>query len=155
MLLSTIILAYIWNNQIYHIYLPIQKLHSNYVKRIFAIIFAIISLSIFYNIESGEVCNSIAEQSEQITIEYFEQSFTQCDNYVELNGRQGGSSALSSSRTITKNIASRRSIFDSLSGVKHARASLYSECGYSYSCDFPFEHQPQRELFFILRNIRI
>ncbi|MFR9545598.1 MAG: hypothetical protein SNJ29_08490 [Rikenellaceae bacterium] len=125
------------------------------MKRSLAILFAILSLSIFFNIERG--CNNLYGESEvqEVAVEDTEQSFSQGDNYIDLSGRQGSSSTVSTAKVLSKNNSSRRNLLDLFSGVRIAIASLYSECSYSYSCDFPFEHFPQRELFFILRNIRI
>lgn len=125
------------------------------MKRSLAILFAILSLSIFFNIERGCAVSYGDDEVKQLLIEDSEQSFTQGDNYIDLSGRQGSSSNVSVSKLITKNTSSRRNVLDLFLGVRIAIANLYSECSYSYSCDFPFEHQPQRELFFILRNIRI
>ncbi len=125
------------------------------VKRSLAILFVILSLSSFLSLERGpqRLCGEL--DVELFAVEDAEQSFSQGDNYLELNGRRGSSSTLSVVKPIAKNTPLRRNLFVTLSGVKVAIASIYSECSYSYSCNFPFEHQPQRELFFILRNIRI
>ncbi|MFI3333055.1 MAG: hypothetical protein SNG81_06665 [Rikenellaceae bacterium] len=125
------------------------------MKRSLAILFAILSLSIFFSLERDPQRLCVELEVEQFAIEDVEQSFSQGDNYLDLNGRRGSSSVVSVAKLITKNAPSRRSVLDTLLGVKVAIASLYSQCSYSYSCDFPFEHFPQRELFFLLRNIRI
>ncbi|MFR9650852.1 MAG: hypothetical protein SNG35_02360 [Rikenellaceae bacterium] len=125
------------------------------MKRSLAILFAILSLSIFFSLERDPQRLCVELEVEQFAIEDAEQSFSQCDNYLDLNGRRGSSSTVSAAKLIIKNATSKRNVLNTFSGVKVAIASLYSECSYSYSCNFPFEHQPQRELFFILRNIRI
>lgn len=125
------------------------------MKRSLAIIFAILSLSIFFSLERGPQRSCGELDVEQIVVEDAEQSFSQGDNFIDLNGRRGSSKTISTAKVLTKNGSSRRNTAALLSGVRIAIASLYAECSYSYSCDFPFEHFPQRELFFILRNIRI
>ncbi len=125
------------------------------MKRSLAILFTILSLSIFFNIERGQIDLCRVPEAKHIAVDDAEQSFSQGDNYKDLNGRRGSSSSLSGSKLIIKNAQSRRNILDLLSGVRIAIVNLYSECSYSHSCYFSFEHQPQRELFFILCNIRI
>ncbi len=125
------------------------------MKRSLTILFAILSLSIFFSLERGPLRLCVELEVEQLVVEDIEQSFSQDDYYLDLNGRRVSSSAVSVANLITKIATSKRNVLNTLLGVKVAIASLYSECSYSYSCDFPFEHQPQRELFFILRNIRI
>ncbi len=93
--------------------------------------------------------------SRQIATENVKHSISQGENLIDMDGRRGSTTSISTSKLLTKNVTSKRNTLDALSGVKIAVANLYSECSYSYSCDFPFEHQPQKELFFILRNIRI
>lgn len=124
------------------------------MKRSLAIFLAILSMSIFFNIERG-CAGAYGDLVANNNVEEVESCFSQGDNYIDLNGRRVSSTTLSVSNIVVKTIPSRRSILDLFAGVKIAIANLYSECSYSYSCDFPFEHQPQRELFFILRNIRI
>ncbi|MFI3286211.1 MAG: hypothetical protein R3Y08_06100 [Rikenellaceae bacterium] len=125
------------------------------MKRSLAILFAILSLLIFFPLERDPQKLCVELEVEQLAVEDAEQSFSQGHNYLDLNGRRGSSSTIYTVKLITKNAPSRRNVLNTLSGVKMAIAALYSQCSYSYSCDFPFEHQPQRELFFILRNIRI
>ncbi|MFI3264981.1 MAG: hypothetical protein SNG38_07500 [Rikenellaceae bacterium] len=125
------------------------------MKRSLIILLSILSLSIFFNIEKDHGRSHGYAKLNYSSVEDLEQSFSQGDNYIDLNGRRGSSSTVSVSKIVTKGASSRRSSLNFLSGVKIAIAYLHSECGYSYSCDFPFEHQPQRKLFFILRNIRI
>ncbi len=139
----------------YITYICAEQIITSKMKRSLAILFAILSLSIFVNIEEDLQSPCGGLEVEQLVVEDAGQSFSQGDNYLDLNGRRGSSSRVSVAKLITKNAPSRRNVLDTLLGVKVAIASLYSECSYSYSCDFPFEHQPQRELFFILRNIRI
>ncbi len=127
------------------------------MKRSLTLFVAIFSLLFLFCVQGGqaELCVEV-ETTSSLSSESLSQSFSQGDNYIDQVGQRGGvSSAPSVCKVVTKTGVSRRGVLDSLSGVRIAIANLYSECSYSHSCDFPFEHQPQRELFFILRNIRI
>ncbi len=124
------------------------------MRRSLVVLLAILSLSIFFSVERDRAVECVDTTLLELSAEDVEQSLSQGDSYGDFDGRRGSSSVVAS-KLVAKNIPSRRGQLDILSGVRIAVASLYSECGYSYSCDFPFEHQPQRELFFILRNIRI
>ncbi|MFR9497294.1 MAG: hypothetical protein SNG69_09220 [Rikenellaceae bacterium] len=126
------------------------------MKRILAILFAILSVSILLNIERVDdgVCGD--GDADHLLLEaLLDQSFSPSDHFVDLSGRKGSTTTFSLAQTSVKCFFSRRSNFDTLSGVRFAVASLFSICSYSRSCEFPFEHQPQRELFFTHRNIRI
>ncbi len=126
------------------------------MKRSLAILFAILTLSIFFRSEEDRSRRCGGYDVDNFSIEDVEYEFSQGDNFLDLDGRRGSSSSLASqSKSTTNRTSSRRNTLDYLSGVKIAIAHLYSERSYSYSCDFPFEHQPLSRLFYFLRNIRI
>ncbi len=125
------------------------------MKRTLAFLFTIILMSIFLSTDKGLTPSCEDLKANLSHIESVEQSISQGDNYIDLSGRNGSASLMSIPKPASKTAPTRRNILDVLLGIKIAVANLYSECSYSYSCNFPFDHQPQKELFFILRNIRI
>ncbi len=121
----------------------------------FVLLFAILSLSFFLPLEEKRESASTDHTSISEVLADVEQCISPQDNFIDQSGRRGSSSTISTSYSKTTSVASRRSHQPLMAGVKLAIASLSSIRSYSYSCDFPFEHQPQRGLFFILHNIRI
>ncbi len=132
------------------------------MKQKLALIFAILSLGLLLSIEREAVTmhsSMVAQgdQSETLTDENLVTtlSFTQADCSLDLSGRRVQSTTVTWSQTNVKGATSRPNAVNSLHNTKSTLAWLGTERSYTYSCDFPFEHQPQRELFYTLRNIRI
>lgn len=129
------------------------------VKKKLALLFTMLSMLLLLFVDKGSIGmqydNERGQSHVAAAVHDVEQSFSQADNFIDLNGRRGSSTTFSTSHSTAKSAPERRVLSNLFSGVRVAIASLYSDYSYARSCDFPFDHKPQKELFFILRNIRI
>ncbi|MFI3263187.1 MAG: hypothetical protein R3Y26_09830 [Rikenellaceae bacterium] len=134
------------------------------------ILFAILSLFFFCHAdkESAAVCSGVelavaepinAELGDvdpfDLSYDLTSEEFSPAQSIFDLAGCRISSNNIPVTCVGERNNITKRRNLSLLLFVKFAVANVYSECSYSRSCNFPFAHQPQKNLFFSLCNIRI
>lgn len=119
------------------------------------ILLVILSLFAFCHIDKSEVvvCDGIDVSYDFDSAEY--ERFSQADNFVDLFCRQVSAKSISFSQTLVKKSVSRRDIVNILHKLNLTTSTILSESGCSYNVNSPFNINSQKELLFILCNIRI
>ncbi len=126
------------------------------MKRRLILIFSILFLS-FLSYTGKNADNASCEKEfSQSVVHNSEQSIVQGGSFIDANARPISLTTFSTSHSNTNTqSSSRRLITYFMSGAGLAIANLYAEYNYFPNCDLNSGYSPLKELYIILRNIRI